>query len=128
MQGEGRQTACEYVVLRFQYARKALLHKSVAVHWLTHVGDVFQALINSRVLFVEPFATIEALVYEAMQDQKGILARSPDCTLIFLHTRSKLTVSLAHRNLGYQSNGCITRHSAVSAWGGGSFTCTSAFR
>ncbi len=31
-------------------------------HWLTHVGVVFQASMNSRVLLVVPFPTAEALV------------------------------------------------------------------
>ncbi len=33
---------------------------------------------------------------EAMQGQKEILVLSPDSALMFLHTRSKLKVSLAH--------------------------------
>ncbi len=57
-----RPAACDYVLLRFQYVRKALQHGSIVVHWLTYVGVVFQALMNSRVLFVEPFPSTEALV------------------------------------------------------------------
>ncbi len=57
-----RPTACGIVRLRFQYAHKALQHGSIVGHWLTHVGVVFQASMNARVLFVVPFPTTEALV------------------------------------------------------------------
>ncbi len=45
--------------LRSQCSRKVFQHGSVVVHWLSHVDVVFQASINSRVLFTEPIPTTE---------------------------------------------------------------------
>ncbi len=44
----GQQMICNYVLLRFQYSRRALKHGSIVVHWLTHVDVAFQASVNSR--------------------------------------------------------------------------------
>ncbi len=42
--------ACDYVIVRFQCSRKALQHESIIVHWVTHVGVVFQAALSCRLL------------------------------------------------------------------------------
>ncbi len=70
------------------------------MYLLTYVGLLFQVSVNPQVLFVKPFPTTEALVKSnawsvVKQGQKGILVQSPDSTLMFLHTRGKLTASLA---------------------------------
>ncbi len=99
------------------------------MHWLTHVGVVFRASINSRVLSVGPFPTTEAVAgCEAMQDQKGIVVLSPDNTLMFLHTRGKLTTSLVHIGAGAVRARDAIHDIPPSLRGKGAFACTSAFR
>ncbi len=49
-------------VLHLHCVRMALKHGSFAVHWLTHAGVNFQASINSRVIYVEPFSCPKVMV------------------------------------------------------------------
>ncbi len=41
--GGGGPTACDNVLLRFRYARKALKHGYIALNWVTHVDVVLKA-------------------------------------------------------------------------------------
>ncbi len=72
--GGGQHMACDCVLLRFPNSRKALQHGSIIFHWLTQVGVVFQASMNSRVLYVEPFPTTEARLnqtHRRLNDNEG---------------------------------------------------------
>ncbi len=68
------------------------------MHCLTHGGVVFQASINSRVLFVGTFPTTEAV--KPVVRQKGIPVLSLEGSLVFLHARGKLTASVAYIGAG----------------------------
>ncbi len=48
--------------LAFPICSQGFIAGSIIVHWLTNVGVVLQASMNSRVLFVVPFPTTEAQV------------------------------------------------------------------
>ncbi len=89
---------CDHVPLRYQYSRKALKHRSIVMHWCNILG--FNKLPCS-LGWTNPNHWDPSLIkrmagFYAMRGQKLILVLSPDGTLIFLGTRSKLTASFAH--------------------------------